>query len=333
MDNPNDIQTALFALIKSKLPSHVSFIHEIADNLKLSYDSAYRRVRGEKALSLDELSVLCSAYQISVDSLLNIKSNNVVFNYHSIDPETFNVMHWLQTILYDIKRINACSEKEIIYAAKDPPFFHYFQFPEIAAFKLFFWQKTLFQFPEFEDKLLRLDETDPEIQTLGNQVLSYSTKVPTIEIWNEDTFNIMLRQIEYYWISGYFSKKDDVLNLCDKMDKWIRHIQKQAELGFKYLYGSEPEGIENSFQLYENEVVLNDNTIFVKSDDKTTVYLTYNVLSLLITQSPFFCDHVGNYLKGLIRKSNLISHTGAKERNRFFNKLLFTVGQFREKLS
>ncbi len=327
-----EIQKALFQSIKEKLPQNVSFVHEIAELLEISYDSAYRRIRGEKDLSFIELSRISQHFGISVDALFNIHSDNVVFKTHTLEPEKFTIKEWLRIILTDIKGIGLSREKEIIYAAKDPPIFHYFQFPEVAAFKVFFWEKTLAQFPEYEDKKLRLDDLDQDVWNIGQQIISTSAKIPTIEIWNEDTFNITLRQIEYYYISGYFASKDDLKNLIDKVQKWVKHIQKQAELGFKFLAGKEPEGIENTFKLYENEVVLNDNTIFVKLDNLTAVYLTFNVLGLLITRDPVFCQKIEFYLRGLLKKSNLISLTGAKERNRFFNKLLHTITQFRDRI-
>ena len=126
--------------------------------------------------------------------------------------------------------------------------------------------------------------------------------------------------------------KDDIYNLCDKLEKWILHIRKQAECGFKFMYGEAAEGIENSFKMYENEVVLNDNSILVRRDDVTTVYLTFNTLSLLITQSPLFCENINNYFTKLIQKSNQISISGAKERNRFFNKLLSIIEDFRKRI-
>ena len=88
--------------------------------------------------------------------------------------------------------------------------------------------------------------------------------------------------------------------------------------------------MENSFQFYENEVVLNDNTIFVKMDNIAVTYITYNVLSLLITTDPFFCNSVEHYLRGLLKKSILISSVNAKERCRFFNKLLEKIENFRK---
>ncbi|HKI89336.1 MAG TPA: hypothetical protein VKA38_09930, partial [Draconibacterium sp.] len=153
-----------------------------------------------------------------------------------------------------------------------------------------------------------------------------------IEIWNDNTFKIMLSQIEYYWISGFFNTKDDLLNLLDKTEKWILHIQKEAELGFMFLYGTEPEGIENTFQLYSNEVVMNDNNILVKTNYGYSAYITFNVLSLLNTTNQAFCATMDQYFRGLIKKSNLISHTGAKERNRFFNDQFRTLNQLRKNI-
>jgi hypothetical protein len=84
--------------------------------------------------------------------------------------------------------------------------------------------------------------------------------------------------------------------------------------------------------MYENEVVLNDNTIFVKLDNQSSVYITYNVLSLLITQEPELCRNVEHYMHSLMKKSNVISLSGSKARNRFFNKMLFTIEESKHRL-
>jgi hypothetical protein len=231
-----------------------------------------------------------------------------------------------------MQRIFAAKEKEIIYSAKDPPLFHYFHIPEIAQFKVFFWQKTLLQFPEYANKKFSLLDYDNEIQQLGMQALSKYVKVPTIELWNEDTFIIVFSQIEYYWLSGYFDNKEDIFTLCDKFSIWIQHIKKQAELGFKFIYGMEAIGIEDSFKLYVNEVVLNDNSIHVRMDEVKSTYITNNVLSLLITTNPEFCLQKENFFRGLCKKSSLISQANAKDRNIFFNRLLNRVEEFKNSI-
>lgn len=328
---PN-LQQILFQQIKARIPENLSFVHEIAELLEISYDSAYRRIRGEKELSMEELYRLGQRFNISLDALLSIRSGNAVFRKFTLEPGKYSIKEWLQTIDQDIRRIHMARESEIIYAAKDPPIFHYFHFPEIAAFKFFFWEKTILDFPEHREKKFCLEDVNQEIVDIGNSILRSAIKIPTIEIWNEDTFRIMMRQIEHYWVSGYFGKKDDMVNLLDKIEKWVRHIGRQAELGFKFIAGQPEEGIENSFLMYENEVVLNDNSILVRINEHKGAYLTFNVISLLVTQDRDFCDNLEQYMRGLIRKSHLISVSGEKERNRFFNTMIHTIEKTRSNL-
>ena len=77
--NSSDTQVMLFTHIRSKLPGHLSLVDEVAEILNISNDSAYRRIRGEKPLGLDEIQVLCNKYQVSLDQLLHIKSKAVIF--------------------------------------------------------------------------------------------------------------------------------------------------------------------------------------------------------------------------------------------------------------
>jgi len=332
MEQITRIQEAIFTEIKSKIPENVSFVHEIAELLALSYDSAYRRIRGEKILSLEELQKISQHYRISIDAHFQVDVGKIAFDNLTIGSQNFSITRWLEKILGDINKIVQAADKSIIYAAKDAPFMHFFQIPEIAAFKVFLWQKTLFQFKEYQDKKFSISDYDDEIQKIGRKILIASTKVPTIEIWNEDTFSIFIRQIEYYWISGLFKDENDIWILCDQLENWIRHIQHQAECGFKFLYGQEARGIENSYQLYENDIVLNDNTILANLGGFRVAYLTYNVASLLVTTNQDFAANIGNFMRGLIKNSTLISSSAAKERSRFFNKLINQVEQFRERI-
>ena len=112
-------------------------------------DSAYRRIRGEKHISLEEIQKLCTHYNTSLDQLLNINSNSIVFSGNVVEQEKFNFADYLNGILQNIKRMNAASKKILYYEAKDLPIFYYFQFTELAAFKYFFWMKTILAYKEF----------------------------------------------------------------------------------------------------------------------------------------------------------------------------------------
>ncbi len=328
-----EIQKELFQQIKQKIPSNLTLVHEVAEILGQSYDSAYRRIRGDQFLMFDELLKLSTHYGISIDTLCADNSNCVTFESFLMDPEKYRFKNWLDQILADMTIIKEVPEKKIIYSAKDPPIYHYFVIPEIVAFKVFMWEKTVFQFPEYKEKKFSFDCLDSETLKKGRLVSKLATVVPTIELWNEDTMLLVLKQIEYYWVAGLFEKKDDIRNLLDKTEKWILHIRKQAECGFKFLYDEPAEGIENSYLLYETEMIHNDNIILVEMGNRAITYMAINSLNLLKTTNPHYCNNVRNFLNGIILSSNLISHSGEKERNRLFNKNLYLLEELRKRIN
>lgn len=326
------IQQLLFQKIKEKLPPNLSLVHEVSEVLGISYDSAYRRMRNEKALKIDEAFLLCRHFNCSLDNLVDRGSEFLTFSHFLVGPEAFDKCKWLDYIYNHLKVIVQAQVKQIIYAAKDPPIFQYLQFSEIAAFKFFFWEKTLFHSKALEGKKFRIDWLTSDIIEKFQNLSALSLQIPTIEIWNEDTFRILIRQIEYYWVSGYFESELDLIRLIESIETWLNHNKKQAELGMKFLYGHKQQGLENSYTLYENEIVLNDNTIVVSADDNKSAFITYNVLGLLSSSDRDLCNNIKSFHQMLISKSNLISQVGEKERNRFFNKLSLAVEQVKNSL-
>jgi hypothetical protein len=331
MNQQSTIQEVLFQSVRSKSDPNISFVHELSELLAISYDSAYRRIRGEKELSLEEFKAICFHYKISVDALFNFKSNHVIFNSMAIGEDGFDIEKWLKSLLEAIKKIHASKDREIIYAAKDIPVFYYFEFPEIAAFKIYFWNKTLIPASGYENKLLTLEAPDM-LYEVGQQLLSHYIKIPTIEIWSEETISSILRQIEYCFVSGFFADNNDVFKLCDVLDSWLDHVKMQAECGSQFKHGTPCVGIDDSYKLFNNEVLVTDNTILVKTDGHKTSYNTYNVINQLITTNPVFCDQIENSLRNLMQKSTMISGTSAKERHRFFKTLHDKVNTLRVKI-
>src|SRR5207253_950661 len=53
--NSADLQQVFFTKLKNVIPANISMVDEIADILDIGYDSVYRRIRGEKPITLGEL--------------------------------------------------------------------------------------------------------------------------------------------------------------------------------------------------------------------------------------------------------------------------------------
>jgi hypothetical protein len=120
----SEIQLQIFQHIKSKLPSNVSMVDEIAQVLEVSTDSAYRRIRGEKPLSLEELYKLCMRYQVSLDQLF--KSESLIFSGSFIHPSSFRFDQYLQSAIQHLKYMAGFKQRKMYYLCKDIPLFHHF---------------------------------------------------------------------------------------------------------------------------------------------------------------------------------------------------------------
>jgi len=114
-------QLLFFQHIKGLLPSHISLVEEVAEVLNISNDSAYRRIRGEKPIALEEIKKLCVKYKISLDQLLHLNSESVIFTGKFADPQNFNFELYLQDFLHQFEIINSFEQKELLILGKDVP--------------------------------------------------------------------------------------------------------------------------------------------------------------------------------------------------------------------
>src|SRR5688572_2380568 len=191
-------QEFLFQRIKELLPPHASLVDSVANILHVSSDSAYRRIRGETPLVLDEARVLCQHYKISLDQLLNVKEGSTLFQNVRIDLKNYSYEKYLKDLVKQVKYINSFIHKEVIYLTKDMPIFHNFYYQPLIAFRYFFWMKTIMQNPDFRNREFAMDCVSPEIESLSRELTMAYNTAPSSEIWNTESINSIILQIEFY---------------------------------------------------------------------------------------------------------------------------------------
>lgn len=317
MDNPKQVQQQLFSQIKSLLPGNLSFADEMAELLQVSPDSAYRRIRGETLLTLDEMMLLCGKYAISMDSLMHINGNSLVFTGQQIDFDHFELEAHLAYILQQLQMLTAVPNGRMYYMAKDVPVFHYFQFAELAAFKFFAWLKTLLRHPDNGNKKFVLSEAVNERwQALSQQIWNTYAQIAAEEIWSAETINSTIRQIEYCREAMLFDSEATVQLLYSQLLQMLDRIESQAAHGYKMAEG---KGQGGAFQLYYNGALLGDNTILMQLGDARRVFINHGILNYINTGDENFCNYTFASLQHIIQKSSLLSKVGEKERNKFFN--------------
>jgi hypothetical protein len=314
------IQELLFQRIREKLSPGISLAEHISDLLCLSPDSAYRRIRGETPLVLEELKQLCDFHSISMDQLLQLKDDSVLFSVVRVEDANGSFKLFMQEMLRRLKIVASATQKELIYLSKEIVVFHFFMHPALFAFQYFFWMKSALRSDtmplQFSFDLLKQD-----IEAIGKEILSVYNSIPSIEIWNLECINNTISQIEYYREAGLFRSLRDVEIIYEALHHMLSHLQLQCEKNCKFLPGENPDIRKSNFQFFHNREGLADNTIMALTNGRKTLYLNYEGLNYMYTQNEQLCDSVYARLQKLVRTSTILSGVSEKQRHLFFNSL------------
>lgn len=319
--NAAELQVAFLKQIKNKLPSHLALVDAIAEQLNLSNDSAYRRLRGEKHLTFDEIQILAAHFKISLDSFLHLQNDALIFWGKNIDRAQFDFENYLQGIVRQLEYFIPAKEKQMFYLNKDIPIFHHFMFPELAAFKCYFWSRYDLDYPRFNKDQFLIEDFIDIFNNTGKKISDLYLQIPSVEIWNLDCINTTIRQIDYYRETRIFKSKQDIETVYQCLEKLVDHIERQVELGYKFSPGKPESDKKIKYGVYINEFILGDNTIMVEMDGEKMVFLNHNVINYIMTNNKEFINYTFDTLKILLRKSMLISEISERDRQLFFHNL------------
>ncbi len=326
MSGVSKIQQELFSLIKGNAAPHSSIIDEISRVLNISTERVYRRVRGEKEISLDDLQALCVHYNISVDQVLNLQPNGFLFQGNFIEEGSFSFEKYVDSMVDNLTYFNKFQQKEFYAVLKDIPVFYHYQFREIAAFKDFVWQRNVLYLPAFRNKRFSFDSHPDELFAKERKVLDSYNQMKNIEIWCPETINSMIRQIDYFKDSLLFESAEDAYRLYGAVEKLLTHIEEQAALGYKFQYGDPERKALGEYSLYVNEMQIGSNEYVVILDGKKLAVIPHSVINYMVTRDIRFTENLYKSMQNFIKRSTLISGVSEKERSRFFRIL-------REKIS
>ncbi len=317
----NNMQLLFFKQIKELLPAHLSVADEVAGVLEVSRDSAYRRMRGEKMLSFEDLQRLSGRFKISLDKFLHQQSGNYIFSAKLTYPQGNFLEQYLTSMLQQLEFISGFDNAHLYMLPNDIPPFVYFQFPQLASFTFFYYQKSLLNLPDMKDAKFSAAQVDPAYDKLGKKVQASFDRLPSTEIWGSDIINSVLRHIGFYRDTMVFETKTDMTDLYEQLLAFVAHFEKQAELGYRFSYGQSPSAQAAPFRMFYNDVITGDNCVLAKIGTGKITYINHNLINFMFTRDEEFNDFTMETFENAIQKSTQISTVGEKARSRFFNSL------------
>lgn len=323
-----NVQGALLSDIK-KLTDN-KLVEELSEVLCISADAAYRRIRNEKLLTIDEIIKLCQVYHLSFDYYIGL-SNKVkmvpfIFPFSKLD---FDFTAYLNSILQNMQQVQQ-GGGTVYFSAKDIPMFHCFQLPLLTRFKLYYWQKTMLGRQEFSGQNFSDFAPDKKTIDLCANIYEVYSNTNSVEIWNLETAHGLLSQIHYYQTVGYISA-DESKELYLELRTLIKHMFFEAEVESKSIIGKRDLTKKNNFKLFYNEVLAADNSIFAQIGDRKAAYMPHIILNFITTFDKEYCDYIQEVFELVMRKSTLVSGVNEKDRSLFFNYILERITAFEGK--
>ncbi len=327
-----DIQETLFNLVKEKINGQESLGNALSDILHLSPDAIYRRFRGETTLSIQEAQRLANHFNISLDALANIGNGTVSFGYTPLNTYDFSLESYLENILRSLDQLKQLTDPHLILTINNTHFFQLLNFPQLVRFRLFFWAKTHLQIADYKNEKFKHEKTTDRAFELGKEILQRYNSIPSVEIVDPELMRGFMRQILYYYQAHMLEDPEYALFLCDRVLLFAKHLKEQTSIGQKFVFGTSAPATGNEFQVYLNETINSDATIYYQSKEATGIYLTHNIMNYLHSTEVNYVADTKQILDKQLANSSIISVVNEKDRNNYFYNFEKMILSFRKKI-
>jgi len=304
----NENQVILFDMIQKTLPANYALVDVVSELLGVGTDATYRRMRGDKPISFEETVKLCKHFNISVDLLIkgkNIHQFDCIYRPINLSkPDEYQ--NYILALLENFEKLKTYDDSSILISAMDIPSFYLLFYKELILFKLYAWSHSVYNYEGCFDDFIKEIET-PVFINCHQKISNIYEFISSAEIWTENTINITLRLISYYFDINCFSSKELPLLMCEQILKILGKLQKWAESGYKGEH-------KTPFQLYLSEIDLESTYVLMKHSGIKNVF-TVNNLNIFDKE---YCNETENYLNKLAQRSVLLCGVSEKERIKFF---------------
>lgn len=315
-------QVDLFESLIEKQGDKNKFVASLCEILSISRDGVYRRLRGETPLTIDDLELLSRKFYFSVDEMLQENSPGLLTRYEAF--QQFDWQRFLGQVKGNFQYHQAQGPFRINYNAKEIPIFYLFQFPELMAFKCYFWDYTFFaekKLPPFNPNSLQIAE-----RKLSADLSQLYGEIPSNELWGKEIFNATLKQIVYFYEIDELDRNQAKL-LMEKMMELLEFLEDIATEGKKTWTDEAAE-----INIYCNELLIGDNTLIAENGTNLRAYLSQNIISSVIVDDQTYCKQTLKTFQTIAKKSTLISNTSEKNRKKFFKYLRKEIQDYWEML-
>lgn len=316
---PSFVDLFVYEVCK-RFPSKADLAFYLQTELNVGSSAAYKRINGTTPLTVDDIHLLSGSLGISLDQFIMPSYARVTFRSDAMRKLPQSYSQYLQNVinmLLGFKKVEGLSTTSI---GTELPLFHYANFPNLYHFKLYYWKQTFWNFgtPEqlFEMKSYELDE---DIHKLTKAIGKEYYNIPSTEIWTEDLFTPILKQIAYFLQLRCFEDPNEALVLIEDVKKLKERLYDFCKTGKKKFNSALP--VETEIDVYYNELHDGTDGLIFNAGEMTYSFIKYDGPNFIHTQQTEFGKYSNQWIANIINKSSGISAKDQRDRRTFFARV------------
>ncbi|MEZ4920400.1 MAG: hypothetical protein R2792_14960 [Saprospiraceae bacterium] len=326
--DPVAYQQHFFSLITNLL-GNKNIIPALCEVLHLNKSAIYKRINGEKLLTLDEFLLLSDTFNISHQLLSFSSEDQSVFQFDQLSQKVKSCREYLELIVSNFSEFGRFSDLKIWFATTDLPLFYISLFKELALFKMFTFARVNWELPY----TLNLDfnpDSFPEKEIyyeLLYPIGQLYASIPSIEIWTDELYTNTAKQIRHFAQNGQISNPQVVSILFEQLEALADLHKEMATTGTKFLSPKSKQPAAN-LDLYYNQISASNMVIILgESQFFQGTYMVFDDPNYLFISDEKFYKYASEWLKAQRQKSIRISQEGAFIRNNYFRLLCKRIEQ------
>lgn len=316
--------------LESALPSHLTLNQAIMKALRINKDAASRRINGKTPFTFDEVCQLSKVYSVNLLPAQNTQHSNVVFGYVPFKSKQVDSKHFFQTISNLLHEMNEYEHKQLYHVAPEVPVYHYYNYPKLLNFKLFYWGKYLLNIEYYTKRIFNETEIDPAITKNAKKAYQQYCMIPSVEIWTPQTIQAILTQLHFCIETGDFTNKDEVESVLNEVNQMVQRIKQMAEENNKAF--DFDKKMQVPFLFYKIDVNVNSANLLAEMDSQKISFQQFNAINFMSTTQADFCKENLDWIQNIQSKSSLLSGAGIVERQRYFNSVTKQINEFKERI-
>ena len=310
----NQTRDNLIEVIRKSIPEDANLTIYLSDQLNISRESAYRRIRGEINFTFEELVSLSQDLGFSLDNIVGAKRDeNALFNIHMLQKIDYMDIYVNKMLEYgrlfgDAANLDPNARARL--SINTLPYLFHIRHETLSKLRIYKWlyqNQKIGPSVKFSDFVLPEKVKNAHI-TFAQDIL----KVPNITmILDNNVFWSVSKEIEYFYKRGLLSDQE-LENLKTELHTIINSLEEMSTCGV----------CRNNVKvdIYISAVDLEATYLHFEYDDKQFSQVRIYSISAIDSYDKGLCEIQKKWIESLKRFSTLISESGEMQRFEYMKK-------------